>query len=57
MAAAIKEATGIDATLIKGGGGIFDIKVDDQIIYSKKASGNQFPENDNFVVDAIKSLT
>jgi len=35
LAAAIKEAKGIDTTLIAGGGGIFDVEVDGKIIYSK----------------------
>lgn len=31
--------------LIEGSGGIFDVKVDGKLIYSKRATG-RFPEND-----------
>jgi selenoprotein W-related protein len=31
--------------LIKGSGGIFDVKVDDRLIYSKKQTG-RFPDNE-----------
>jgi len=55
LAAKIKEATNVDAELIKGAGGIFDVKVDDQMVYSKKASGNQFPE-EAAVVEAISAI-
>ena len=40
--------------LIKGGGGIFDVKVDGQLIYCKKETG-RFPE-DSEVLDAIGKL-
>ena len=55
MAAKIKEAFGVDAELIQGGGGIFDIKADDRIVYSKKENGNQFPESDQSVVEFIRA--
>ena len=35
MAAAIKREKGIDAELIQGAGGIFDVEVNGQVIYSK----------------------
>jgi predicted Rdx family selenoprotein len=35
LAAAIKEKTGVDAELIAGGGGIFDVVVDGEKIFSK----------------------
>ncbi len=44
MAAAIREATGVEAELIRGGGGIFDVVVDDVRIYSKQETG-RFPED------------
>ncbi len=43
MAAEIKKSRGIDATLIKGSGGQFEIVLDGQLIYSKKQEG-RFPE-------------
>ena len=56
MAARIKEAFQVDAELIRGGGGIYDIKVDGQLVYSRHANDNQFPESDESVVESIESL-
>ena len=44
MAAAIKKHAGVDPELTAGGGGIFDVKVDDKLIFSKHETG-RFPEN------------
>ena len=33
----------MDAELVPGGGGIFDVHVDGQLIYSKAAENDQFP--------------
>ncbi|MBW2229467.1 MAG: Rdx family protein [Deltaproteobacteria bacterium] len=49
MAAAIEQETGVIAELIKGGGGIFDVEVDGEIIFSKKAAG-RFPEHEEVLV-------
>ena len=43
MAAEIKKARGIDATLIKGSGGNFDVVLDGKLIFSKKQVG-RFPD-------------
>lgn len=43
MAAEIKKARGIDATFVKGSGGQLEIKLDDQLIFSKKQAG-RWPE-------------
>lgn len=43
MSAEIKDATGVEATLIKGGGGIFDVVVDGTTVFSRKESG-RFPD-------------
>lgn len=43
MAAEIKQAIGVDATLIKGSGGQFEIVADGQLVFSKKALG-RYPE-------------
>lgn len=43
MAAEIKQARGLDATLIKGSGGVLDVVLDGQLIFSKKQLG-RFPE-------------
>jgi len=39
LAAEIKQALGIDATLIKGSGGQFEVVVDGKLVFSKKALG------------------
>jgi selenoprotein W-related protein len=43
LAAEIKNRFGIDVELIKGRDGVFEINVDDQLIFSKKSTG-RFPE-------------
>lgn len=48
LAAAIKSANGIDAELIKGAGGVFEVDVDGKRIFSKKAEG-RFPEHDEIL--------
>lgn len=54
MAAAIKQACGVEPRLVEGGGGIFDVKVDGKLIYSKHQTG-QFPE-DAEVIKLLKPL-
>lgn len=44
MAAAIREAHGIDVTLLRGADGAFEVTVDGRLIFSKKAAG-RFPTN------------
>ena len=44
MAAAIKAQTGSDPELIRGGGGVFDVSLDGERIFSKHEIG-RFPEN------------
>jgi selenoprotein W-related protein len=44
LAAAIKSDSGVDAKLIGGAGGIFDVKVDGKMIFSKHETG-RFPED------------
>ncbi len=55
MAAAIKEKCGVEAQLIAGGGGIFDVKADGQLVYSKHQTG-RFPE-DAEVLEALSPRT
>jgi selT/selW/selH-like putative selenoprotein len=43
LAAEIKKARGLDATLLKGSGGQFEVVLDGTLIYSKKQMG-RFPE-------------
>jgi len=48
LAAAIQSAQHVDAQLIAGSGGVFDVKVDGRLIFSKKQTG-RFPENDEIL--------
>ena len=45
LAAKIEKQTGIKPTLIEGSDGVFEISVDGDLIFSKKAKG-RFPEDD-----------
>jgi selenoprotein W-related protein len=46
---------GIQAELIQGGGGIFDVAADGALIYSKHRTG-RFPENAE-VLQALRTLS
>ena len=48
MAAEIKNARGLEATLKKGSGGQFEVVVDGELIFSKKQLG-RFPELDEIL--------
>jgi selT/selW/selH-like putative selenoprotein len=52
LAAKIKKATGLDASLQRGQSGQFDVLVDDKLIYSRFETG-RFPEEE----DILKILT
>jgi predicted Rdx family selenoprotein len=56
LAAKIKEALNVDAELIESSGGVYDITVDDQLVYSKHDNDNQFPETDESVVALIQAV-
>ena len=43
MAAEIKRQRGVDATLVRGGGGEFEVTVDGKLVFSKKQE-RRFPE-------------
>ncbi|NWG00946.1 MAG: SelT/SelW/SelH family protein [Thermoanaerobaculaceae bacterium] len=43
MAAELRSAFGIEARLVKGSGGVFDVRVDGKLVFSKHALG-RFPE-------------
>jgi len=45
LAEALKERYGINAELIKSGGGVFEVVRDDELIFSKKTVG-RFPSNE-----------
>lgn len=54
MAAEIKDIYGIDAQLIAGTGGVFDVKADEALLFSKHTAG-RFPENRE-VLDKLDPL-
>jgi selenoprotein W-related protein len=43
LAAELKKQLGIEAKLIPGGGGVFEVTVDGRLVFSKKAAG-RFPD-------------
>jgi selenoprotein W-related protein len=54
LAATIESETGVESELVCGGGGIFDVVVDGDMIFSKDESG-RFPEPDE-ILSKIRSL-
>ena len=40
----MKEAFGVDAEIIRGKGGVYDVVVDGKLVFSKHATG-RFPED------------
>jgi selenoprotein W-related protein len=52
LAAAIRSEFGVEPTLIEGGGGIFDIRADGRLIYSKHQTG-RFPREAE-VLEALR---
>ncbi|TET80834.1 hypothetical protein E3J38_04910 [candidate division TA06 bacterium] len=46
MAAAIDKAFGITAKLKEGHGGIYEVAINDNVVYNKKEKGGRFPENE-----------
>lgn len=54
MAVELREGLGVKAKLTKGSGGIFDVTVDGQLVYSKDETG-RFPD-DGEVLAAVEAL-
>ena len=54
MAARLKTALGIEAILVPGGGGEFEVRADDTLVYSKRATG-AFPNEDELVAQLARS--
>ena len=50
--AAIREATGVEAKLSAGDGGIFDVHCDGELLFSKHAEG-RYPSEDE-IVEALR---
>ena len=55
MAAAIERAKGVKPELIQGGGGVFDVVADGELVFSKHETG-RFPENAE-IVKALRERT
>jgi selenoprotein W-related protein len=53
LAARLKDALGVEAELIKSGGGVFEVTVDGDLVFSKKRTG-RFPTEDE-VLELIES--
>lgn len=49
MEAALQEEMGIAADLVKGDRGIFEVRADGDLIYSKKACGDEFPTHTEII--------
>lgn len=54
MGAILKRELGVEAQLIKGKKGIFDVIANGKLIFSKHAEG-RFPDDDE-IVEALRSL-
>jgi selenoprotein W-related protein len=48
LAAAISDRFGVQAELVKGKNGVFDVVVDGDIVFSKHKEG-RFPQNDEIL--------
>ena len=55
MAAALTASFNVEAQFIKGSGGVFDVTVDSELVFSKDVQ-NRFPTNDE-IVGLIKNKT
>jgi selenoprotein W-related protein len=53
LAAAIKDHCGLESELISSGGGVFEVEIDGELVFSKKEKGH-FPENEE-ILDLIDS--
>jgi selT/selW/selH-like putative selenoprotein len=54
LAARIKESLGVEASLVPEGRGIFDIRVDGALVYSKFETGT-FPDEARLVGQLLES--
>lgn len=54
LAEAIKDEFGVEATMIEGGGGVFDVHVNGTQVWSKHETG-RFPEHAE-IVEKITAL-
>jgi selT/selW/selH-like putative selenoprotein len=52
LAAKIKQALGFESELIAGGRGIFDVVVEDALVYSKFKTGS-FPDEEELINELV----
>jgi len=45
LAAELKANLDVDAELVAGSGGVFDVVVDGQVVFSKQSGGEKFPQS------------
>ncbi len=45
----------VEAELVAGSGGVFDVLVNGQVVYSKQSSGNKFPQSGP-LIEQIKNI-
>lgn len=50
----LREELGVETTLIKGGGGIFEVKVDGEVVAKKTFAG--FPTEEEVVLGVARAL-
>ena len=48
MAAALKDQFNIESKLIEGSGGVFEVRIDGDLVFSKKIAG-RFPEDSEII--------
>ena len=48
MAAALKDQFNVESKLIEGSGGVFEVRVDGDLVFSKKIAG-RFPEDSEII--------
>ncbi|MBW3564775.1 MAG: Rdx family protein [Acidobacteria bacterium] len=53
LAAAIKQELGVEAKLVRGKDGIFDVSVNDELIFSKHETG-RFPDESEVIASMRK---
>ena len=53
LEAVLKQEFGVDAELVEGGGGVYDIVADGELVFSKHAA-NRFPD-DAEIVELLRS--
>ena len=54
MAATIRSEFGIDAELIQGHGGIYEVMFNDTVVYSNQSSCGRFPTDEEIFAEILK---